>query len=582
MMTGRRRLGVFTAVLFALPLMGGTAIEAQQTVSSRFRVLIPDFRALNGENKGFGEKLAEKLRDRISDLNTHTAVSENDIKDALKRFDLKMENLTCIQARQLAAQTNYEVVLCAGYTGTKDRWVVQDIKFVDTSTGEEFVVDAVTSADKMEEQTAGQIVDLFKLFVEQTRVAVFCVDYAQSQQWDSSLENCDRALELNPNANSVRYVRANVLRQTERYQESLEEVQRLLERDPFHENALLLGGFIAINLGDEKLARDYYRQYLELDPTNATVRMRVAYDLAQEGDPLGAMELIEAGIAIDAENINYYEQAGNFAFAGAEQVRTEAQIDGGDGMTPEVADLYRKAIGAYEKVFAAKGGETLVTQLRNVAAAHLQLGDAAASAEFSKRALESHAKEPSLWDVYARALKESGQVDEAVAALGRIEGIDPKWPNLHLRRGSWLLEVGRVDDAVPVLQRAVADGSAADQAANMIFSHAYSTYIQPTEKNYGRFIELIAKAKQFEVTTQIREQFDFWHAYSLYNSGMAVGVAETLASANRSLPMFRQALTLFRQSKPYADRTPSIDYQRFMDATGTYIEIQETIIKRGR
>ena len=582
MMTGRRRLGVFTAVLFALPLMGGTAIEAQQTVSSRFRVLIPDFRALNGENKGFGEKLAEKLRDRISDLNTHTAVSENDIKDALKRFDLKMENLTCIQARQLAAQTNYEVVLCAGYTGTKDRWVVQDIKFVDTSTGEEFVVDAVTSADKMEEQTAGQIVDLFKLFVEQTRVAVFCVDYAQSQQWDSSLENCDRALELNPNANSVRYVRANVLRQTERYQESLEEVQRLLERDPFHENALLLGGFIAINLGDEKLARDYYRQYLELDPTNATVRMRVAYDLAQEGDPLGAMELIEAGIAIDAENINYYEQAGNFAFAGAEQVRTEAQIDGGDGMTPEVADLYRKAIGAYEKVFAAKGGETLVTQLRNVAAAHLQLGDAAASAEFSKRALESHAKEPSLWDVYARALKESGQVDEAVAALGRIEGIDPKWPNLHLRRGSWLLEVGRVGDAVPVLQRAVADGSAADQAANMIFSHSYSTYIQPTEKNYGRFIELIAKAKQFEVTTQIREQFDFWHAYSLYNSGMAVGVAETLASANRSLPMFRQALTLFRQSKSYADRTPSIDYQRFMDATGTYIEIQEAIIKRGR
>ena len=582
MMTGRRRLGVITAVLFALPVLGSTAIEAQQTVSSRFRVLIPDFRPMNGENKGFGEKLADKLRDQISDLNTHTAVSEKDIKNALKRFDLKMENLTCIQARQLAAQTNYEVVLCAEYTGTKARWEIQNIKFVDSNTGEEFVVDPVTSADKMEEQAASQIVDLFKLFVEQTRVAVFCVDYAQSQQWDSSLENCDRALELNPNANSVRYARANVLRQTERWDESLEEVQRLLERDPFHENALLLGGFVAINRGDEELARDYYRQYLELDPNNATVRMRVAYDLAQEGDPLGAMELIDEGIALDAENIDYYEQVGNFAFAGAEQVRSEAQVDGGEGMTPEVADLYRKAIEAYERVFEAKGGETLVTQLRNVAAAHLQLGDAAASAEFSGRALESHAEEASLWDIHARALKEAGQVDEAVVALGTIEGIDPDWPNLHLRMGNWLLEVGRVDDAVPVLQQAVANGSAADQAGNMIFSHAYRSYIQPTQKNYGRFIELIRKAKEFEVTTQVREQFDFYHAYSLYYSGMAVGSAETVETANRSLPLFQQAMTLFRRSKGYADRTPSINFQQFLDAVGTYIEIQEAIIKRGR
>jgi tetratricopeptide (TPR) repeat protein len=493
-----------------------------------------------------------------------------------------MEDLTCIQARQLASQSNYEVVLCAQFSGTKARWEIQNIKFVDTSTGEEFNVDPVISADKMEEQAAAEIVDRFTLFVEQTRVAVFCVDYAQSQQWDSSLENCDRALELNPAANSVRYARANVLRQTERFDESLEEVQRLLERDPFHENALLLGGFVAINLDQPELARDYYRQYLELDPTNATVRMRVAYDLAQEGDPLGAMELIDEGIAADPDNIDFYEQVGNFAFAGAERVRNEASIDGGEGVTEEVADLYRKAIGAYEKVFEAKGGETLVTQLRNVAAAHLQLGDAAASAEFSSRALESHPEEASLWDVYARALKEDGQVDEAVAALGTIEGINPDWPNLHLRMGNWLIEVGRVEDAVPILQQAVAKGSAADQAANMIFGHAYSSYVQPNQKNYGLFIELIVKAKEFEVTTQAREQFDFWHAYALYSRGMEIGSPETVASANRSLPMFQQALALFRRSKPYADRTSGINYQQFVDGAGTYIEIQEAIIKRGR
>ena len=581
-MTGHSRLGVIAAVLFALPVLGSTDVEAQQTVSSRFRVLVPDIRPLDGVDKGFGEKVADKLRDQISDLNTHTAVSEKDIKAALKRFDLKMENLTCIQARQLAQQTNYEVVLCASFSGTKAQWDITDIKFVATQTGEEFVADAVTSRYKMEEQAANDIVAQFETFVEQTRVAVFCVDYAQSQQWDSSLENCDRALELNPNANSVRYARANVLRQTERWDESLAEVQRLLERDPFHENAMLLGGFVAINLGDEALAREYYRQYLELDPNNATVRMRLAYELAQEGDPLGAMEMIDAGIALDPENVDYYEQLGNFAFAGAERVRSAAEATDDEGLSPEVADLYRKAIGAYERVFEAKGAETLVTQLRNVAAAHLQLGDAAASAEFSSRALESHAEEASLWDVYARALKDNGQVDEAVAALGSIEQIDPEYPNLHLRMGNWLIEASRIDDAVPVLKQAVANGSGADQAANMIFGHAYTTYVQPSSKNYSRFVELIVRAKDFEVTTGAREQFDFWHAYALYNRGMQVGSPETVASANRSLPMFRQALALFRTSKPYADRTSGVNYQQFIDGTSTYIEIQEAIIKRGR
>ncbi len=581
MMTGRLRLGVL-AVLFAVPAMTSTALEAQQTVSSRFRVLIPDFRPLNGENKGFGEKLADRLRDQIDDLNTHVAVEEGDIKDALKRFDMDMEDLTCVRARQLAQQVNYEVVLCAEYTGTKERWEVQNIKFVDSTTGEEFLVDPIVSADRQEEQAAEQIVDRFELFVEQTRVAVFCMDYAQSQQWASSLENCDRALVLNPHANSVRYTRANVLRQTDRFDESLEEVQRLLEQDPFHENALLLGGFVAISIGDEELARDYYHQYLDLDPTNAAVRMKVAYDLAQEGDPLGGMELIDEGIVADPDNIDYYEQLGNFAFAGAEQVRQEAQLDSEDGMTAEVANLYRKAIAAYERVFEVKGEETLVTQLRNVAAAHLQLGDAAASAEFSGRALESHAEEAALWAIYAEALREAGRVDEAVAALATIESIDPEYPNLHLRMGNWLIEAGQIEEAVPVLKRAVERGSAVDQAANLIFSHAYTSYIQPNQKNYARFVELIVLAKDFEVTTQAREQFDFWHGYALYNRGMAVGSPETVESANRSLPMFQQALALFRRSRGYADRTSGIPYQQLVEGAGVYIEIQEAIIKRGR
>ncbi len=556
-------------------------VSAQETVSGRFRVLVPQFLPMNDEDDGFGDKLADRLRDQIDELNTHAAVSERDINNQIKEFKIKKEDVNCITARQLAAQAGHQVVLCAQYSGSKEAYEVQNIKFVSVDTGEEYSVDNVMSADKQEEAAATQIVDRFTLFVEQQRVAVFCGDYAASQQWESALENCDRALELNPSSNTSRFTRASVLRQTDDLEGALGEIKILLESDPYHQEALLLGGFLAINLNDPELARGYYRNFLQLDPTNATVRMRVAYDAAQAGDPLGAMEIIQEGVGADPANTDFHEQLGNFAFAGAQNLRAEAALDGGDGVTEEVVAVYRRAIAAYEKVFEVKGAETLVSQLRNTSAAYLQLGEAAQSAEFSRRALVSHSQETSIWNIYAQALKELGQVDEAIAALSEIEVIDPEYPNLLLRMASWLLEVNDIDQAIPILQKSVGQGSDPDQAGTMIFGRAYSNYIQPDEKNYSRFIVLIRVAKDFQVTTETREQYDFWHGFSLYNLGLAAQLEETVASAERSLPMFREALSLFQESKGYADRTPSINYAQFSDASTTYIEIQEAIIKRG-
>ena len=238
--------------------------------------------------------------------------------------------------------------MCAGYSGSEEAWQIQNIQFVDSGSGESFVVDPVMSAKDQEEEAAAEIVQAFSLFVEQTRVAVFCGDYAQSQQWESALQNCDRAIELNPASESSRYTRADVLRQTDRFSDALDEVKRLLEGNPFHENALLLGGFLAVNLDDEELAREYYRNYLQLNPANAAVRMNVAYDLAQEGDPLGAMGIIGEGIAADPENIDFHEQFGNFAFAGAEQVRREAEV-GGEGEA-------KLDLGTRERTSAAPDG----------------------------------------------------------------------------------------------------------------------------------------------------------------------------------------------------------------------------------
>lgn len=584
----RRGLSVLAALIAVVTLAPiGSGLSAQQTVTGRFRVLIPDFQPADEDTRDkFGKKLAEELRKKIDELNTHAPVEKDDIEDALSRFKMDMDELTCIRARQLAQQSNFQVVLCATYTEVADKlFEVQGIQFVDVPTGEVFAVESFSAREKEEKQAATRIIDEFALFVEQSRAATNCGQYFESQNWASALQNCDRALELNPGSINVRYVRADVLKNLERMDEALVEVQRVLEAEPFHQNGLMLGGWIATQLDDNELARDYYEQYLALDPNNASVRMKVAYDLAQEGDPLGGMEIIEVGVIQDPENIDFYEQLGNFAFAGATQVRQEAALDGGDGLNEEVQSLYRRAIAAYEVVFGAKGAEAEPTQLRNVAAAYLQLGETDRAVEFLETALATHPDEANLWALQADAFQRQERIPEAIAALRRVEAIDPAYPQLYLRMGTFLIQSDDLEGAVAVLHRAVENGTAPEAAANQIFATAHRRFIAPQQKNFTAFIAWVTEAKGFDVNDRERPRLDFWHGFALYNRAIVIEKPETLATANRSLPLFRRAISLFQAARPFASQGREINAEQlenFLDAANQYLEIQEALIKRGR
>ena len=584
-----RTLGTFFAIvaMLAAPLFVAD-VEAQQSASGRYRVLVPNFQPAGNEDDNFGEDLAEELREAISQLNTHTAVEKDDIEDAMDRFDLDWEDLNCIRSRQLAAQSNFQVVLCATYAQAGTGFEISGIQFVDTQSGEAFPVDPIMSGKDMEQQAAQEIVAQFELFVEQTRAATFCQQYAQSQQWQQALQQCNRALELNPEALSVRYTKANVLRYMERYEESLEQIEILLDPnqggDPFHENGLALGGYVSIQMGDSDRALQFYRRQLELDPTNAAVRMRVAYDVAQEGDPLAAMRLIEDGMELDPDNIDFYNQHGNFAFAAARQIADENRMMGQDEITPEVEELYRKAISSYQRVLQSPEAEMDPSQIRNAAAAYLQLGEARASADFSGEALEQErfADQVRIWTIHADALRELGDVDGALAALREVERIDPTTPQLHLRMAVLLIQANRLDEAVPLLQEAVASGSNPDSAADQIFAYAHRNFIAPQEKDFDQFVEVIELTEEFEVSDMKRQTYNFWKGYAIFQDAIAEQEPSTLETAQATLPRFREALSLFQSAKDYMDSQSSINYGEFIENTGVYIEIQEAIIERGR
>ncbi|HIE72213.1 MAG TPA: hypothetical protein EYP98_19710, partial [Planctomycetes bacterium] len=84
------------------------------------------------------------------------------------------------------------------------------------------------------------------------------------------------ALVLNPDGVATRYLRGRILYEMENYPDALVEIKRVLELEAFHQEALELAGYMSATQGDDDAARDYYGRYLELNPANAAIRMRIA------------------------------------------------------------------------------------------------------------------------------------------------------------------------------------------------------------------------------------------------------------------------------------------------------------------
>ncbi len=567
------RLGValLAAVLF-LP----TFASAQQEVQGRFRVMIPDLFPGEDTGRGFGEDVAEELRDLINQLPTHEPVERNEIRDAMRQFDIDRDDLNCIRVRQLATQINAELVMCGSYTEGEDDWTLTDIQFVSVASGETFSVDAFTVPDDDGDELAAQhIFDVFDGYVEQLRFAAICQEYFGSQQWANALQNCDRAIEGNPDSEGSRYARGRAVMELGDRQEGLDEMLRVLDLNPFNENALQYAGMLSAEFGLNEESLKHYTAYLELNPGSAAVRMRVAYDLATAGNAEGAMILIEEGLGMDDANVDLWEQLGGFAFTAAGQA-----MEGESEPTPEVERLYRRAIEAYTRVFEIRGAETSPAQLNNVIRAYLQLGDPAA-VDFAQRAVEVHPAEASLWSQLADALQRNDRLEEAIEAIESAKGIDPEYPNLSARQGSWLLDANEVDQAIEFLKEATERGEqSADVMAGLVFGKAYNDGVQVQQFTFAANLFEIAKS-EFEVSEQMASQLNFWHGWSLYNHGLALQEPSTIDSARQSLPIFQEALQLFELGRAYAATVESINLAEILGAAQTYVEIQDAIIRRG-
>jgi len=578
-MFGRLKLTQVAAAIAFLALP--TLAQAQD--GGRFRVLVPYFEPREGADRGFGRQASEDLRTLMREMPTHVAVSEDDIEEQAERFNMDMDELNCLYAMQLAAQIKVPVLVCASYTQDAQRNSTLTASIRTVQTSDEFVLPPITVDRNGRRQAAQHVFTQFERYNTLIRSAAICQDYAASQQWESALRNCEESLAINPNAMTTRVLRANILFQLERLPEALVDFDRVLESDPLNEDALQTAGFIATRLGDDERGRGYYRRYLEVNPGNQAIRMRIASQMAEAGDPQGAMEFIQPGLDVDPNSTDLLDLYGTFAFMGAIDVQEKftANSQGAIALAPETAEFYREGIQAYLRVIEAQGDQTPIDRLTNLVIAYTQLEDYPAAIQMAERVFQRDANEASVRSMYADVLKRSGRVDDALAALDRLIEIQPNHPTARLRKGTWLIELKRLEDAVATLTPTAVDAASADNAATMIFNEAYSNGFNKNPPDYAYTIRGMIAAKQFpNLSAGRREQLNFWHGLSIFQRTTPLAQSQDLAAARASLPGFQEAQTLLQQAGGYP-ASVGVDMATTLQALATFIEIQEAIIRRG-
>ena len=575
------RTGVVGAGAIALLFAILSPAPASGQVSERLKVMVTDLVPLNGADDDFGKDLAKTLRELISDLTTHRALERKELRDTLKRRDLKMEDLDCALSLQLATLGVARIVFCGSYTENRQErtFALSGVRFAAPGSSPLEIPDKTWHRDDVH-LAAQEIAVPFEAYVTQLRYAQLCGDFYNTRDYKDAERTCRMALEVAPDDSQVRLVLAQVLRQVDRLDEAYAEVLEVLEVTPVNETALQLAGYLATSLGrPEEEARAYYHTFLQSNPGNVPVRLKIAYELAQAGDPEGAMLFVEEGLAIEPDNTGMLEQHASFAIEAGRRLQVEDEP-----ISPEVAELYRKGSESYGRAYDKSGSEMDVSHIYQMIAALVQLDRLDRALAVVEQVLETHDEEARMWVTKGDILKKLDRLEDALLALDEAEALDPAYPNMKAKRGQWFLEASREEEALPLLKEAVENGEqSADVIAGLFFGAAVR---KGTEvEDWGYALKMIGMAKTFEaeLSESVLGRLDFYNAYALYSQAVDRQEPQNLQSAQLTLPKFHEVTRLLGLSHviTYARENQSGLFQQLSDNTQEYIKIQETVIQIG-
>lgn len=535
--------------------------------SSEITVLVAPLVVADGVHKDFGKDVAKKVRQALEGFGGLTPIDDGDVKDFLKQYGLKADDLSQIEWRQMAGRMSASMVML-GSAETNGGGIEIKVSFLDPTTGDELPVDPFTVADrKQTEEAAGHITSGLGVQVEYLQSLVFCSEYLASEQVEDALRNCNRALDINPESGRGFYLRGRTYMLQEAWGTAVEDLERVVAAERSNTDALQSLAYTHAQLGNAAESGRYYREYLNFNPDDAAVRLRVAFDLATAGGFAEAMAILDDGVARDPDNIDLLAYLGNVALSAGQS----------DGEVTDEAAI-RKSVDAFEKVLAARGNDVDPTMLTNVVNANMLIEDYDAALAFSERAIAMIEQPPasassdegedgpeegpratkeemlaSVYSARASVFNRIEQYAEAASALEEALGYDDDLPNGYQRLALFKLKAGDSDGAIADFRVAVDRGANPDDMANALFSEGYNDHFQ--SGRYLQAVGLFEVAAEFAQAPDVATQIQFFIAYGHYRRGTVIDEgneqAEACGPARSALSAFRSVGSHLGQAGSY-------------------------------
>lgn len=546
---------VVAASLLGLP----AAASAQDAGGGRAKVLVVPIEAERGVKDDFGRKVAEEVRERLADLGTLTAIDEDTVEDELDRLKLDEDDLGLVQWRQLAGRLDADLLL-VGTVSRSSNGFSFNVAFIDARTGDSSPIPEFSVQDDGgdgEREAATQIMQAVEGQVEYQRALLFCADYLGSEQYEDARRNCEQALEHNPNSMQARYLMGRVHMGQEEWAAAKEHLDAVIETNPAEIDALNSLAYTEAQLGNRERSMQLYREYLGFNPDDPSVRMQIAYDLAQAGDYDGAIALLEDGVARDSTNADMWRFLGDVSLNKGTTDDVQQVADAGDAQATAAAttsseianeDAIGRAIEAYEKVLEIRGTETDPQILKNVVAAYLQLGDIDEAARFAEEAEEQLPEDASLRSLKADVRARDGDYEGAVAAMNEALELNPELRRGLAKRGFFKLSAGDEEGALEDLRAAVERGEDPEVVTGQLLSRGYNDHYK--NGRYDQAIDLFEVASEFAEPGPTLQQLYFFIGASHYQ----VGVEIDQNNRNDACQPARRALNRFQQVVPNLNR----------------------------
>ncbi len=587
------------SLLVALTLPVVSAPAAAQ--SSEIRVLVAPLIVQGGVDRRFGERVANEVRKALEDFGGLIPIEERDVNNTLKQFDLKAENMTMIEWRQLASRMNAGMVMI-GSAGPATGGVEVDVGFQDPGTGDALPVPKFTVAsDRQHQEAAQRIMQSLERGVEYSRSIAFCSEYLASEQVEDALRNCEQALQINPNSTRALYLRGRAHMVAMDWSTAVADLERVVEESPSNTEALQSLAYTHAKLGNKDRSLELYREYLNFNPDDAAVRLNIAFELASAGAFGEAMSILQDGVERDPENADLLEYLGNVA------------LSAGTGEGGEVADVeaIRVSVDAFDKVLTIKGDNINPTILSNVINAKVLLGEYQEALDFSERAIQlienpppaeageaagsgeepQMSKEQLLSQIHsarANVYSRMERFGDAATALEKAMSLDPNLPDGNRRVALLKLRAGDSEGAIAGFRTAVREGADPDVIAQALFGQAYNDHFQGQQRRQpagidlgelGRAMNLFEVAAEFATAPDVAHQVHFFMAYGYYLRGTAIDARNEQAEA---CDPARSALSAFRNVGPHLGRAGSYQGQSqasIRDAVDVQLYRQEQIIR---